>query len=132
MPGVRLRSSHMTLPELLTANASHPIALPTGTIVDVPKATPTFRLWHGPPVADTHNGKQILDFKGRPAFAELVILWSLWVLFSYLPPYRSSHFSSSRTLILPCQGFLLSSCPSPGKTSSRVGMPRVCSARSSK
>ncbi len=96
----------MTLPELLTPKARHPIALPTGTIVDVPKATPTFRLWHGPPVADTYNGKQILDFKGRPAFAELVILWSLmevewqgvWID-TYRKAYRTGYWGDQRARI---------------------------------
>src|ERR1035437_9854628 len=39
------------------------------------------------------------------------------------PPYFCSHFNSSRTLILPCQGFLLRLWPSPGNTSSLFGMP---------
>ena len=34
------------------------------------------------------------------------------------PPYFCSHFSSSRTLIFPCHGFLSSPWPSPGKISS--------------
>lgn len=38
----------------------------------------------------------------------------------YLPPYFSSHFSSSRTLILPCQGFLSSEWPSPTDRTSVV------------
>ena len=49
-----------------------------------------------------------------------------------LPPYFSSHFSSSRTLILPCQGFASSKCPSLGKISKVLGMPRAVRARSSK
>ena len=45
-----------------------------------------------------------------------------------IPPYFSSHFNSSRTLILPCHGFLSSSWPSPGKMSSVLGTPRTCRA----
>ena len=40
-----------------------------------------------------------------------------------MPPYFCSQFNSSRTLILPCQGFLLRLWPSPGKTSRALGMP---------
>jgi hypothetical protein len=39
------------------------------------------------------------------------------------PPYFCSHFSSSRTFIFPCQGFLARLWPSPGKISSLLGMP---------
>jgi len=41
-----------------------------------------------------------------------------------MPPYFCSHFSSSRTFIFPCQGFLLRPWPSPGKIRSLLGMPR--------
>jgi len=40
-----------------------------------------------------------------------------------IPPYFSSHFNSSLTLILPCQGFLPSPWPSPGKIRSLLGTP---------
>src|ERR1700686_4074862 len=39
------------------------------------------------------------------------------------PPYFCSHFNSSRTLILPCQGFFESEWPSPGKTRRLFGTP---------
>src|ERR1039457_276702 len=48
------------------------------------------------------------------------------------PPYFDNHFSSSRTLILPCQGFFASSCPSPGKISNSPGTFSSCRARSSR
>ena len=38
-------------------------------------------------------------------------------------PYFCSQISSSRTFILPCQGFLLRLWPSPGKISRAFGMP---------
>jgi hypothetical protein len=44
--------------------------------VDLPKTNPTFRRWSAPPPGDTFGGKTFLDFEGRPAFAELAILWS--------------------------------------------------------
>ena len=40
-----------------------------------------------------------------------------------MPPYFCSHFNSSRTLILPCQGFFARLWPSPGKISNAFGMP---------
>lgn len=43
----------------------------------VPKARPPFASWRGPQPDNTYGGKQVLDFAGRPAFAELVVLWSL-------------------------------------------------------
>src|ERR1700751_5599142 len=48
------------------------------------------------------------------------------------PPYFCSHFNSSRTLIFPFHGFLSSGCPSPGKISNVLGMPRECRAWSSR
>jgi len=44
------------------------------------------------------------------------------------PPYFSSHFNSSRTLIFPCQGFLPRPWPSPGKINSLFGTPSEYSA----
>ena len=63
----------------------HPLAptgiesfdLPSGRRVAVSKATPTFSKWTGTLVTDTFNGKAVFDAGGRPAFAELAILWSL-------------------------------------------------------
>ena len=52
------------------------IAFSDDQVVQVQKAKPLFTLWPGKSVADTYNGKPILDFQGRPGFAELVILWS--------------------------------------------------------
>src|SRR5215469_10262052 len=46
--------------------------------------------------------------------------------------YFSIQSASSRTLILPCQGFCSSEWPSPGKSSSELGTPRTCSACSSR
>src|SRR5258708_31634426 len=44
------------------------------------------------------------------------------------PAYFSNHFSSSRTLIFPCHGFLPKLWPSPGKISSVLGTPSECRA----
>jgi hypothetical protein len=52
------------------------IKLPSGRMVEIPKATALFSKWNGKPVSTTYGGKFIAKFNGRPAFAELVILRS--------------------------------------------------------
>ena len=53
------------------------LMLPSGRIVDVPKSTPSFSVWHGEQPADRYGKKPVVDFEGRMAFAELAILWTL-------------------------------------------------------
>jgi hypothetical protein len=67
----------MTYPDLLHPTDTEPVVLAPQTHVAVPKCTPQFARWRGAPLADTYRGKLLLDFQGRPAFAELVILWTL-------------------------------------------------------
>jgi len=100
------------LPASLCPTATEDLALPSGRRVLVAKATPTFPAWPGPVPADTHGGKVLLDFRGRLAFAELVILWSLieagwdgvWVD-SYRNVYRRGYWDTPPvdTLPAPCQ-----------------------------
>ena len=33
-----------------------------------------FKYWKGRPIKDDYNGKPLIDYKGRPLFAELVVL----------------------------------------------------------
>jgi len=66
----------MNYPSNFVPSASELFKLDDGRVVEVPKATPKFSVWTGPSPGDTFGGKAILDFNGRPAFAELVILWS--------------------------------------------------------
>jgi hypothetical protein len=54
-----------------------PTAIETLRGTKIPKATPVFTSWSGPPVADTYGGKPVLTWDDQPAFAELVILWAL-------------------------------------------------------
>ncbi len=71
----------------LIANSQEIITLPSGEEVHIPKAIVEFKAWDGHPVKDTYGGKALLDYKGTPLFAELVILrmleedgWSgVWV-----------------------------------------------------
>ena len=65
------------LPHALAPTTTESFELPSGRTVAVPKASPTFSAWTGPPVTDDYGGKIILDASGGPAFAELAILWSL-------------------------------------------------------
>lgn len=50
------------------------LQLPSGRYVSVPACFHSFKLWEGPPIPDTYGGKAVLDCKGEPLFAELVVL----------------------------------------------------------
>jgi hypothetical protein len=89
----------MKYPASLQPTTTEALTLPSsGKAGSVPKATPTFPIWRGEPVDDDYNGKAILDFAGRPAFAEMAILWSLqndgwqgiWVD-TYLHKFRTDY-----------------------------------------
>jgi hypothetical protein len=62
---------------MLTPTGTLPLILPSLGSIEVSKATPAFNRWLGPPPGDTYNGKEVLDYGGRPAFAELAVLWVL-------------------------------------------------------
>jgi hypothetical protein len=62
---------------VLSATAFERLLLPSGRIVDVPKATPSFSVWRGEQPAERYGKKPVVDFEGRMAFAELAILWNL-------------------------------------------------------
>jgi hypothetical protein len=74
----------------------------------VPKATPVFDPWLGQLPNDTYNGKQVLEFAGRPAFAELAVLWALneigwdgvWID-SYRGLYRQGYWNCEPIRQLP-------------------------------
>jgi hypothetical protein len=65
------------LPESLRPTATEIFELRSGDRVEVAKATPRFTRWSGDPPPSDYGGKPIVDYQGRPAFAELAILWSL-------------------------------------------------------
>jgi hypothetical protein len=50
------------------------IILPSGMAVDVSKCVVTFKKWEGALIKDNYGGKTVLDYYGKPLFAELVIL----------------------------------------------------------
>ncbi len=58
----------------LPINSSEIIVLPSKDQTQVPKSIITFKAWDGSPIDDTYGGKALLDYKGTPLFAELVIL----------------------------------------------------------
>lgn len=67
----------MNYPASLQPTTTETLTLPSGRSVAFPKATPTFAPWSGDPVGKTYGKKAVLDLDGRPAFAELIILWTL-------------------------------------------------------
>ena len=52
------------------------IWLPSGELVEIEKIEALFAPWCGDEV-DTYGGKQVIDYRGRPAFAELAVLWDM-------------------------------------------------------
>jgi hypothetical protein len=62
---------------LLQPTTTEQFRLSAGNAVALPKATPRFLPWRGTPPSSTYGGKAVVDYLGRPAFAELVILWTL-------------------------------------------------------
>ena len=89
----------MQYPNLLIPTTTEEIELPSGRVVQIPKANPLFEVWTGKPVSDTYGNKPILSFNGRPAFAELIILrilqndgWNgVWVD-TYRNEYRTAYW----------------------------------------
>ncbi|HEY3931437.1 MAG TPA: hypothetical protein VGM58_03610 [Verrucomicrobiae bacterium] len=62
------------LPKALRPTAVERIKLPIRWFVEIKKANPIFKRWTGKKVEDTYNNKAVLDFYGKPEFAELGIL----------------------------------------------------------
>lgn len=59
-------------PSLLRPTATE--ALPSnGMVLTVPKAELRFRRWEGTPLSNTFGNKPLIDFGGRPVFAELCV-----------------------------------------------------------
>lgn len=100
----------VSLPENLAPTQFEDVEISPGVIVAVQKATPLFRLWRGTAPSDTYRGKQVLDYDGRPAFAELYILWSLveqgwqgvWID-TFGHRFRKGYWDQSPSLELPIE-----------------------------
>jgi hypothetical protein len=85
-----------------------PITLSDGQQVGVPVYAMKFKQWQGEPPANTYGGKQIVDFDGKPLFAELAVLellkkerWSgVWVD-SYGKKFRTGLPDVAEPITLP-------------------------------
>jgi hypothetical protein len=102
------------------------IVLPSGKKIEIPKTHPTFNPWLGKLPIDNYGGKPVLEFDGRTAFAELIILnlflkngWKgVWVdTFSH--KYRTSFWPSDEVTLPKEQNQLLENIYQ--KTGSRYG-----------
>lgn len=63
-----------TYPQQLMPETVEYLRLPSGQTVQIPKATPIFRLWSGEFTGDTYGNKPLINIDGSPIFAELAIL----------------------------------------------------------
>jgi hypothetical protein len=108
MPRPRPSMRPMKYPASLQPTTTETMTLPSGRSMSFPKATPTFPTWRGEPVDKTYGRKTVLDFEGRPAFAELLILWTLqneswqgvWVD-SFRRAFRTGYWNSPPQRNLP-------------------------------
>jgi len=64
----------MLFPETFRPTSTEEFWISESRSVAVPKATPKFQPWRGSPLNKTYGGKAVLEFGGKPLFAELVIL----------------------------------------------------------
>jgi hypothetical protein len=103
-------------PRLLAPTTTEPVHLPASASIQVPKATPIFLPWSGHPIVDTYGEKEVLTWRDRPAFAELVILWALnsvgwegvWID-TYGHAYRKDYWGCPATDLPPEQAALMES-----------------------
>lgn len=97
-------------PDELTPRATEFLTLPSEREVELPKATPQFRMWTGLAPKDRYGGKPLLDFKGEMVFAELAILrlferagWQGRWVDGYRGKYRVGYWGDDTTKDLPPQ-----------------------------
>jgi|SRR5579864_5916094 len=64
----------MEVPQELEPIERMGVILPNGSTVTLPVCRPSFPAWNGSPIGFDYGSKPILDYKGEPCFAELVIL----------------------------------------------------------
>ncbi|RYY84389.1 MAG: hypothetical protein EOO15_19470 [Chitinophagaceae bacterium] len=63
----------MTYPDFLSPSAYEPFPV-DGLIVSVPKSIVSFKKWQGEKIRNDFGGKPLIDYFGRPLFAELAIM----------------------------------------------------------
>ena len=73
------------LPLSLRPTGETAVALPCGSVVNLPTCYPVFQKWTGLPPSFTYGGKPILAHNQQPVFAELLIAqlfeqecWNAW------------------------------------------------------
>ena len=114
----------MKYPKQLKPTSTERIVLPSGRAVRIAKATPVFKLWTGRKFSrkQTYGGKAVLDFYGKPQFAELGILrifehdgWTgVWVD-TYRGKFRTRYWpANSVTLPKDKESLLDSICKAAG------------------
>jgi len=64
----------MEFPKELQPTSKEKIKLPARWFVEIQKANPVFKPWTGETVGETYGNKKVLNFYGKPEFAELGIL----------------------------------------------------------
>jgi hypothetical protein len=60
-------------PSLLQPTDIEPFVIDNKT-AEIPKVILSFKRWHGTPIAYTFGGKPLIDFDGKPMFAELAVM----------------------------------------------------------
>ena len=89
----------MKYPLQLTPISHVRLKLPSDKIVEIPRVQTTFKVWSGNNDFDAYGNKTVLSIKGKPAFAELIILkifqsegWGgVWVD-TFQNKYRTEYF----------------------------------------
>lgn len=102
------------LPAKLKPTSVERIKLPIRWFVNIQKANPVFKPWTSARVNDTYGNKMVLDFYGKPEFAELGILrlmersgWrGVWVD-TYRNKFRTRYWPKDAVDLPPKQDDLL-------------------------
>ncbi|MGD0351611.1 MAG: hypothetical protein ABSB84_15055 [Verrucomicrobiota bacterium] len=117
----------MELPKELQPTSKEKIKLPARWFVEIRKANPIFKPWKGETVGDTYGNKMVLNFYGKPEFAELGILrlmeysgWQgVWVD-TYGNVFRTQYWPKNKVKLPPKQANFLK------RIQEKVGSPGGC------
>jgi hypothetical protein len=98
------------LPPELKATTKEKIKLPARWFVEIQKVNPVFKQWTGESVGETYGNKDVLNFYGKPEFAELGILrlmeysgWNgVWVD-TYGSAFRTQYWPKNNVKLPPRQ-----------------------------
>ena len=63
----------MLYPNKLIPNSTELFSV-DGNNIEIPKAVVQFKKWEGKPIGNTFGNKPLLDYEGKPMFAELAIM----------------------------------------------------------